>query len=40
MREPLGAWLAERWPAGDGRNYRYRLDGDQMAGITVVRVPE
>jgi hypothetical protein len=35
VREPLGAWLAERWL--DPRAYRYRLDGDQMDGITVVR---
>ena len=40
VREPLGAWLAERWAIAESRNYRYRLDGDQMAGITVVRVPE
>src|SRR4051812_37030866 len=37
VRGPLGAWLAERWLEADSRNYRYRLDGDQMGGITVVR---
>jgi len=36
VREPLGAWLAERF--SDSRTYRYRLDGDQMGAITVVRV--
>jgi 8-oxo-dGTP diphosphatase len=35
VREPLGAWLAERWL--DMRAYKYRLDGDRMDGITVVR---
>ena len=35
VREPLGAWLAERWL--ESRAYRYRLDGDRMDGITVVR---
>jgi 8-oxo-dGTP diphosphatase len=36
VREPLAAWLAERWT--DGRSYRYRLDGDQLGSIQVVRV--
>jgi len=36
VREPLSAWLAERW--SDGRAYRYRLDGDQLGSIQVVRV--
>jgi 8-oxo-dGTP diphosphatase len=33
VAEPLGAWLAERWERG--RCYRYRLDGDSPATITV-----
>src|SRR3954454_22862421 len=35
VREPLGAWLAERW--GEARSYRYRLDGERLGSITVVR---
>ncbi|MDQ1397451.1 MAG: 8-oxo-dGTP diphosphatase [Acidimicrobiaceae bacterium] len=37
VREPLGAWLTERWL--DLRAYRYRLDGDRLGGITVTREP-
>jgi hypothetical protein len=36
VREPLGAWLAERWE--DGRRYRYRLEGETLGSITVVKV--
>jgi 8-oxo-dGTP diphosphatase len=36
VREPLGAWLAERWEGS--RNYRYRLDGETFGSITVVKV--
>ena len=36
VREPLGAWLVERWEGS--RNYRYRLDGDSPGSITVVKV--
>jgi len=36
VREPLGAWLADRW-AGH-RRYRYRLDGTTPGSITVVKV--
>ena len=35
VREPLGAWLAERWD--EPRSYRYRLDGERLGSITVVR---
>ena len=35
VREPLAAWLAERWT--DSRSYRYRLDGEQLGSIQVVR---
>jgi 8-oxo-dGTP diphosphatase len=35
VREPLGAWLAERWPVS--RAYRYQVDGDQLRTVTVVR---
>ncbi len=35
VREPLGAWLIERWESG--RSYRYRLDGTTLGGITVVK---
>ena len=36
VREPLGAWLVERWEGG--RAYRYRLDGSTPGSITVVKV--
>jgi 8-oxo-dGTP diphosphatase len=36
VREPLGAWLNERWEAG--RQYRYRLDGTTPGAISVVKV--
>jgi 8-oxo-dGTP diphosphatase len=36
VREPLGAWLVERWEKR--RHYRYRLDGDTPGSITVVKV--
>jgi 8-oxo-dGTP diphosphatase len=35
VREPLGAWLLERWDSG--RSYRYRLDGTTPGAITVVK---
>jgi hypothetical protein len=33
VAEPLGAWLVERWDRC--RSYRYRLDGDTPAALTV-----
>ena len=36
VREPLGAWLTERW--AEPRAYRYRVEGDRTLGITVVRL--
>ena len=36
VREPLAGWLAEQWT--DARSYRYRLDGEQMGAVNVVRV--
>ena len=38
VREPLGAWLLERWPIS--RAYRYQLDGDRMGSVTVVRTSD
>ena len=35
VREPLGAWLEERWD--QPRSYHYRLDGEALGSITVVR---
>ena len=35
VREPLGAWLLERWPTS--RAYRYHLEGDRLGSVTVVR---
>jgi 8-oxo-dGTP pyrophosphatase MutT (NUDIX family) len=36
VAEPLAAWLAERWK-GD-RSYRYRLEGDDVRVLNVVRL--
>ncbi len=36
VREPLGAWLTERWI--EPRAYKYRVDGDRRMGLTVVRL--
>jgi 8-oxo-dGTP diphosphatase len=38
VREPLGAWLAERWL--ESRAWRYELAGDRMGSITVVRTSD
>jgi 8-oxo-dGTP diphosphatase len=35
-REPMLAWLGERWT--DGRRFRYRVDGDTRSGSSVVRL--
>jgi 8-oxo-dGTP diphosphatase len=36
VREPLGAWLQERWL--EPRIYRYHLEGDHMPAITVTHI--
>jgi len=36
VREPLNAWLLERW--ADARPFGYRVDGDDMRTVTVTRV--
>jgi 8-oxo-dGTP diphosphatase len=36
VREPLAAWLAERWD--DGRRFGYRVDGADQRSITVTRL--
>jgi 8-oxo-dGTP diphosphatase len=36
VREPLTAWLLERW--ADARPFGYRVDGDDMRTVTVTRV--
>lgn len=36
VREPLGAWLDERWD--EGRSYRYRVDGADRHNLSVVRL--
>lgn len=35
-REPMLAWLGERWT--DVRSFRYRVDGDTRTGSSVVRL--
>ena len=35
VREPLGAWLVERWV--EARFYRYRVEGVRESGVRVVR---
>lgn len=35
VREPLLAWLGERW--AEARSFRYRIDGHAPGAITVVR---
>jgi len=36
IHEPVGAWLAERWEGE--RHYRYRVDGEVRADMTVTRL--
>ncbi|HUQ38685.1 MAG TPA: NUDIX hydrolase [Acidimicrobiales bacterium] len=36
VREPLAAWLADRWH--EARRFRYRIDGDSMATASVTRL--
>ncbi len=36
VREPLGAWLGERWDGS--REFRYRVDGDDLASLRVTAV--
>ena len=36
VREPLSAYLVDRWD--DGRSYRYRIDGADRATMSVVRL--
>jgi len=37
LREPVGAWLQERWD-DDGRLYRYRLQGADRASMVITRL--
>lgn len=36
VREPLGAWLVERW--AESRSYRYRVEGADRHSLSVVRL--
>lgn len=36
VREPLAAWLGERW--SEPRSYRYRVDGESRTEVSVVRL--
>jgi ADP-ribose pyrophosphatase YjhB (NUDIX family) len=36
VREPLAAWLSDRW--NEARSYRYRVDGADRSTMTVTRL--
>jgi len=36
VREPLLEWLEQRWV--DTRRFRYRIDGDHLAELAIVRI--
>ena len=37
VREPLAAWLAERWEPGSGRGFSYEVYGTKRDDLRVVR---
>lgn len=37
VREPLSAWLAERW--GEQKRFGYRVDGAEVGSAVVTRLP-
>jgi 8-oxo-dGTP pyrophosphatase MutT (NUDIX family) len=37
VREPLAAWLSERWSPGDGPEFRYEVHGTARGSLHVVR---
>jgi 8-oxo-dGTP pyrophosphatase MutT (NUDIX family) len=37
VREPLAAWLDERWEPGGGRGFHYEVHGAARDALTVVR---
>jgi len=39
VREPLGAWLRDRWAPGSGVGFRYHVHGSSRADMKVVRHP-
>lgn len=40
VRDPLAAWLADRWAAATGRNFRYEVRGTSLASFEVVSAVE
>ena len=38
VREPLAAYLAERWPHAEAPAFRYRVEGADRSAMTVVRL--
>ena len=38
VRDPLAAWLAERWTAADQRTFRYEVRGRSLSSFEVVSV--
>ena len=37
VREPLAAWLSERWGPGTGRSFSYEVRGENRAALRVAR---
>ncbi len=40
VREPLAAWLDERWEPGSGRGFHYQVHGTNRESLHVVRDPD
>jgi 8-oxo-dGTP pyrophosphatase MutT (NUDIX family) len=40
VRDPLAAWLLDRWPVATGRMFRYEITGTSLADFEVVAASE
>ena len=40
VRDPLAAWLLDRWPISSGRNFHYEITGSSLADFEVVAASE
>jgi hypothetical protein len=38
VREPLVAWLSDRWGPGTGRRFSYEVHGTERPPLTVQRL--